>query len=177
MSDAYNLRIYSSSTMGATPSLTPELDQVQYKIYSDLAEIRGLSQQWENLVATSPCNKAFASLEWYIATYYIDGSAEPYVIAAVRGSEMAGILPLVLDRETGEAMFPDYGSDYNDVLLRVENPALGADLLRYAISVETPCRHLQLSKLRPDSNCLAALHLLKDEPGIECRFSEMDACS
>ena len=151
-------------------------DIVEYRIHSDLAEIRRLSQQWEDLLASSQCNKAFASLEWYLASSRIDTSVAPYVIVASRAGEVTGVLPLVLNRTTGVAMFPDYGSDYNDALVRGGNPALVADLLRYVISDLSP-GHLKLSKLRPDSNCLAALHLLKDDPSIECRYSDTRAYS
>lgn len=174
MNETYNLSIHSSNTPTATPSVMADSDRLHYKIYSDFSEIKALSQQWENLVATSQWNKVFASLEWYLANY--DPTAEPYVIVATRGSEMTCILPLLLDREAGFAIFPEYGNDYNDVLVRDSNPALVADLLRYAISVESPCRHLRLSRLRPDSNCLAALSLLKDDPGIECRYSDCGVC-
>lgn len=153
-------------------SVAQNRDSVEYRVHSDLAEIRGLSQQWEDLLATSQCNKVFASLEWYLASCRMDTSGTPYVIAATRGSEVICILPLVLNPAVGVAMFPHYANDYNDVLVRGSKPALVADLLRYAMSANSPCRQLKLSKLRPDSNCLAALHLLKEDPGIECRYSD-----
>jgi len=150
-------------------------NNVDYRIYTDLAEIRRLFQQWEDLVAASQCNKVFASLEWYLASCRMDTSGTPFVIAAFRGSEMTCILPLVLNRTVGVAKFPNYGSDYNDVLVRGSNPALVADLLRYALSVATPLRHLKLSRLRPDSNCLLALPYFKHESNIECRHSIIDS--
>lgn len=149
-------------------------NNVDYRIYSDLAEIRELSQQWEDLLATSRCNKAFCSHEWYLASCRMDTSGVPYVIAATQGGEISCVLALLLNRAAGVAKFPVYGSDYNDVLVRGSNPQLVADLLKYAISADTPCRHLILSKLRPDSNCLAALYLVKGDPNIECQSRIID---
>jgi CelD/BcsL family acetyltransferase involved in cellulose biosynthesis len=155
-------------------SVAQNTDNVDYTIYSDLAEIRGLSQQWEDLLATAQYNQAFASLEWYLASCRIDNTGTPYVIAGTRGAEMTCLLALLLNRTAGLAMFPEYGSDYNDVLVRGSNPQRVADLLRYAISAAAPCRHLKLSKLRPDSHCVKALPWIKCESHVEWRHSIID---
>jgi CelD/BcsL family acetyltransferase involved in cellulose biosynthesis len=164
----------TTTTVKKTMSLAQHANNVDYRIYTDLTEITGLSRQWEDLLAKSQCNKVFGSPEWYLATCRRDASTTPYVIAATRGSELTGVLPLVL-YPAGTAMFPGYATDYNDVLVQGSNPALAADLLRYAISADTSCRHLNLSKLRPDSNCLAALSLVKDELNIECQNGVIDS--
>jgi CelD/BcsL family acetyltransferase involved in cellulose biosynthesis len=164
----------TTTTVKKMAGLPQHRDNVDYRIYTNLTEVAGLSRQWEDLLAKSQCNKVFGSPEWYLATCRRDASTAPYVVAATRGSELTGVLPLVL-HPAGTAMFPGYATDYNDVLVQGSNLALVADLLRYAISADTPCRHLNLSKLRPDSNCLAALPLVRDEPNIECQNGIIDS--
>lgn len=165
----------SSDTLRGAASVAPETGSLRYKTYSDLSDVRELSQRWDDLLATSQCSKVFGSPEWYLATCRRDTSTAPYVVTATQGSELTCVLPLVLNPSTGMAMFPGYATDYHDVLVQGSNPELVASLLRYAVSGDTPCRHLNLSKLRPDSNCLAALNLVQDEPNIECRNSIIDS--
>lgn len=182
---ATRLRLETASTVGLGSLMTahavenmanvaPPENNVEYRTYSGLAEVRGLSQPWEDLLATSQYNQAFASLEWYLASCRMDGSGTPYVIAATRGAEMTCILALLLNRTTGVATFPDYGSDYNDVLVRGGDPQLTTHLLRHAISAAAPCRHLKLSKLRPDSHCAKALPCFRRELHVECRHGIID---
>lgn len=146
----------------------------EYRLRSNLEEIRGLAPEWDDLVAKAECNKAFASLEWYLASCRLDTSATPYVITATTDGEMTCIVPLVLNQTLGVAMFPHYANDYNDVLVQSGNYAPVADLLRYAMSADNRCRHLKLSDLRPESHCLAALPYLRQDPNIECRHSVID---
>lgn len=167
----------ATDILGDKTSIAWPFTKPEYRIRSDLSEIEGMSNQWERLLAASSCNKAFGSLEWYLASCQVHSSSTPYVVSAGRASEMDCILPLALDRESGVASFPQYANDYNDVLVRGDNPLLVADLLKYAISPQTPCRQLVLSKLKPDSDCLRAAMYTKDDTGIAYQYTDIEAYS
>lgn len=158
----------------ADDKLSASIDsgKLQYKSYSDLSEIAGLAPQWDALLAESSCNKAFGSLEWYLASCRIHGSLSPYLVTAAQGPEIACILPLAVNPHNGTAVFPHFASDYNDILVRDESPAQPADLLKYALSLNTGCRRICLSKLRPDSACARIMDCLKGDPQIECHLRE-----
>jgi CelD/BcsL family acetyltransferase involved in cellulose biosynthesis len=147
------------------------------KIYSDLSEIAGLSRQWDALLAESSCNKAFGSLEWYLASCHVQSSLSPYLVTAALGPEITCILPLALNPQNGTAVFPHFANDYNDILVRGENPAQPAGLLKYALSLNTGCRRICLSKLRPDSACARIMDCLKGDPQIECHLRETEVYS
>jgi CelD/BcsL family acetyltransferase involved in cellulose biosynthesis len=153
------------------------VDKGQYGVCSVLSDIEKMSNQWNRLLAASRCNKAFGSLEWYVASCRVQSSSMPYLVWAGHGAEIDCIVPLVLDRKTGVASFPHYANDYNDVLVRDDQPIQVANLLKYAISPHSACRRLVLSKLRPDSDCLRGAIHVKDEPGIEYRHENIDAYS
>src|SRR5437764_10145366 len=93
----------------------------RYKIYSNLSEIAGLSRQWDALLAESSCNKAFGSLEWYLASCHVQSSLSPYLVTAALGSKMVCILPLALNPQNGTAAAPHFANDYNDILIRNGN--------------------------------------------------------
>lgn len=147
------------------------------KIYSDLSEIAGLAPEWDALLAKSSCNKAFGSLEWYLASCRVQSSLSPYLVTAALGQEMMCILPLALNSQNGTAVFPHFANDYNDILVRGDNLAHTADLLKYALSLNTGCRRICLSKLRPDSACARIKDCLKGDPQIECQLRETEVYS
>jgi CelD/BcsL family acetyltransferase involved in cellulose biosynthesis len=149
----------------------------RYKIYSDLSEIAGLSRQWDALLAKSGCNKAFGSLEWYLASCHVQGSLSPYLVTAAVGSELMCILPLALNLHNGTMIFPHFACDYNDILIRGSDPDQGRDLLKYALSLQPGCRRVILSKLRPDSACARLMDSFTNDLDIECQHRETEAYS
>src|SRR5262245_61175718 len=92
----------------------PDSGKLHYKIYSDLSEVEGLSRQWDVLLAESGCNKAFGSIEWYLASCRVQRLLSPYLVTAALGSEMTCILPLALNPQNGTIVFPHFANDYND---------------------------------------------------------------
>ena len=146
---------------------------LEYRIYSNLSEIAALCRQWDELLTRSSCNRAFGSVEWYLASCRIQDFFRPYLMTAARGPELICILPLALDLRTGIAVFPHLENDTNDALIRSDDPAPLAGLLQYALSDGVLCRQIQLSKLKPDSQCARAVLLLDRNLHIQCRSRDM----
>jgi CelD/BcsL family acetyltransferase involved in cellulose biosynthesis len=147
----------------------------EYRIYSDLQQIRELSCAWDQLLASSPCNKAFASLEWYAASCSKQDSWTPYAVVAYRGGNAVCILPLVLDHEDSTAKFPHHGADYNDVVAGSADGAMIADLLSRALSLQNGCKRMVLSRVRPDSGCADAFQFLQQRTDIDCAWRDIDS--
>jgi len=159
------------------PSASLDSAPWQCKIYSDLSEIAGLSRQWDNLLAASSCNKAFGSLEWYLASSRLQSALSPHLVTADLGQEMVCLLPLALNTQNGTAIFPHFANDYNDILVRDGNLVLAADLLKLALSPQTGCRRILLSKLRPDSDCARTADWLNENPGLKCSYRKTEIYS
>jgi CelD/BcsL family acetyltransferase involved in cellulose biosynthesis len=147
--------------------------KLEYRIYSNLSEIAGIGRQWDDLLKLSSCNRAFGSLEWYLASCRLQSSLKPYLVTAARGPECICVLPLALDLQNGLAIFPHLENDYNDALVRGHDPATVARLLQYALFEGTACRRIRLAKIRPDSQCTKAAALLDSNPHIEYRSHDM----
>jgi CelD/BcsL family acetyltransferase involved in cellulose biosynthesis len=157
------------TTISATQALAGKLE---YKVYSDLSSIGTLSHDWHGLLQTSACNRAFASPEWYQASCRMFNSV-PYLIVGTRNASVECILPLALDPD-GTARFPHFGNDYNDALVRDDDPAKAADSLIYAASFLKRGGRLLLSRLRPDSNCLRAIPYISLVASIESQCREIN---
>jgi CelD/BcsL family acetyltransferase involved in cellulose biosynthesis len=142
---------------------------LEYRVYSDLSEIAGIARQWDELLTRSSCNRAFGSLEWYLASCRFQSSLKPYLVTATHGQEWVCVLPLALDLQTGIAAFPHLENDYNDALVRGHDPSTLACVLQYALFEGTACRQVRLAKLRPDSQCAHAAALLNSNLHVECR--------
>lgn len=156
------------------PDIPSRAGDTEYRIYSDLAEIGKLAPAWDELLASGRGNRAFASAEWYIASCRIRKPVTPYVVVARSGARITGILPLVLNSEQGLAEFPHYGNDYNDMLALDDEPAWAAHLLSYALTSYEGCRKALLSRLRPDSYCLAAVPFIRQNSNVNCRYQEIN---
>src|SRR5437016_4970306 len=146
----------------------PSLEALEFRLYSDLSAIAGISREWDSLLAASRCNRAFGSPEWYLGSCRVHSSLKPYVAVAACGPELVCILPLALDPANGTATFPHRENDYNDILIRGDHPGPAAGLLEYAMSPKTPCRRMILSKLKPDSDSIRAAALLDGRSNIVC---------
>ena len=150
------------------------IDRFQYRVFTDLAEIEPLSQDWERLLRESPCNRGFGSLEWYVTGCRVYPFLTPRVVVAFDGDRVAGILPLVSNREDRTATFAP-GGDYRDIVAPAGNIALLAGLLACAASHRNGGDRILLSKLQADSNCLGALPILASLPGIDFRLRAIDS--
>jgi CelD/BcsL family acetyltransferase involved in cellulose biosynthesis len=157
------------------PEAIPRAGICEYRIYSDLQQVRELSCTWDQLLASSQCNKAFASLEWYAASCSKQESWTPYAVVAYRGGHAVCILPLVLDHEDSTAKFPHHGADYNDVVAGSADGAIIADLISRALSPQNGCKRMVLSRLRPDSSCAAAFQFLQQRTDIDCAWRDIDS--
>lgn len=144
-----------------------EPEKLECGVYSDLSQIAELSHSWDRLLASSACNQAFASPEWYSASCHMNKESMPYLVVAMRGEEICGLLPLSVAPD-GIASFPHFGNDYNDLVVKDHDPRHAAVLLSYAATAFHGIKRLVLSRLRPDSVCLQALPLLAADCSLTC---------
>jgi CelD/BcsL family acetyltransferase involved in cellulose biosynthesis len=120
--------------------------------YTELPLVEELSSQWDQLLQTTTCNRAFSSAAWLLSACKADPSISPFVIAAWRGPQLVGVLPLVDISGAGRAEFPP--SDYNDIIVRPGDNLVVEGMLNYALGLG---RTLSLKNLRLDSNCYRAV--------------------
>jgi CelD/BcsL family acetyltransferase involved in cellulose biosynthesis len=145
--------------------------RVTYREYTELPLVAALSEQWDRLLQSTSCNPAFSSAAWFLSACNADLSISPCVIAAWRGLELVGVLPLVDVSGTGRAEFPPF-SDYNDVIARPNDNVAVEGMLDRALRLG---RSLSLKNLRLDSNCYRAV--LQAQPDLaEKRFQIVHTC-
>ena len=144
----------------------------EYRILSDLPAVANVSLQWNELVSTSPCNQAFASAEWYLASCRLRDFV-PYVVLAMCGTKILSILPLAFNAGQGTAVFPHDANDYNDMIAQPEHVNYAAGLLKHALSSGN-CRRIILSRLKPDSICLQAVAALRSASDIAVGCREVN---
>ncbi|PYS79781.1 MAG: hypothetical protein DMF66_01595 [Acidobacteria bacterium] len=135
------------------PSTTTSLN---YGVLTALPVVAALAPEWNALLARSGCNLAFSSAQWFIAACRLHPAKQPYVLTARRNSTLAGLLPLVLTRESTTATFPVGESDYNDMLAAPDDVPVMAGLLRHALTLPGGYQKIMLAHVRADSNCLRA---------------------
>jgi CelD/BcsL family acetyltransferase involved in cellulose biosynthesis len=116
------------------PVETLESSPLDFQVLRELSDVATLAPEWDSLLERSPCNRAFSSSRWFIATCRHNPSLQPNVVIARRGKALAGILPLVLTNEAQVAAFPNYLSDYSDAIAPANDPVVVAGLLTYACS-------------------------------------------
>src|SRR6185369_10601960 len=135
---------------------------LEYRAYSNASEIEQISRQWGQLLESSPCNRAFASVEWYLASIRTDKYRcwNPLVIAAWHGSDIVGLLPLVLDPDKGSATIPTYCCDYCDIIAREGDLETIAATLNYALVLHGGIQRLVVEMVANDSGLARALPLL-----------------
>lgn len=151
-------------------------DSITCEVLSHLSDIAAISAEWEVLLDSSLCNRAFSSPAWFLAWCRAATHQIPYVIVARRNGTIQGVFSLVL---TGarQAEFPGNLSDYNDLVTREHDSAVQAGLLDYAINGNGAYDKLNLKCIRQDSNCLRGLRFLFPERGARQFFSgEMKIC-
>lgn len=145
---------------------------LEYRAYSNASEIEQISRQWDQLLESSPCNRAFASVEWYLASIRTDKYRcwNPLVIAAWHGSDIVGLLPLVLDPDKGSATIPTYCCDYCDIIAREGDLETIAATLNYALVLHGGIQRLVVEMVANDSGLARALSLLAARAGLEFRY-------
>lgn len=143
---------------------------VIYREYAELRLVAALSEQWDRLLRGTTCNQAFSSSVWFLSACKADSSS-PCVIAAWRGSELVGILPLVQVAGGGRAEFPPPG-DYNDMIARPDDKLVMEGMLDYTLGLG---RAISLRNLRLDSNCYRTVAQARPEL-VETRFQVDHTC-
>ncbi|WP_158240642.1 GNAT family N-acetyltransferase [Telmatospirillum siberiense] len=109
---------------------------------------------WRSLLYRSRCNRAFGSPARYLAALDAQtGGVEPLVVSAFRDGVLAGIFPLVRDKERSMARFATPLSDYNDVVVAVGDLAAARCLMAFA---RGRFPNLDLACVRADADCALA---------------------
>ena len=133
---------------------------LRYDVVTSLAAVSDLAAEWNCLLERSGCDRAFGSVEWYLASCRADAGLAPWVVVARRGAELAGVLALALPAGGAEAEFPSRLGDYNDLVALPEDAATAAGLIDHARRGPRPFARLALRLLRPDAACLRGADLL-----------------
>jgi CelD/BcsL family acetyltransferase involved in cellulose biosynthesis len=142
-----------------------------YREYTELPLIAALSEQWDKLLQNTTCNRAFSSAVWFLSACNADSSFSPCVIAAWRGLELVGVLPLIEVSGTGRVEFPPPG-DYNDIIARPEDNLVMEGVLDYTLGLG---RTLSLKNVRLDSNCYRTVAQARPDL-VEKRFQIGHTC-
>lgn len=153
-----------------------EFETLTVQVLNELPDIIAISSEWDSLVNRSSCNRAFSSSRWFIASCRNDPAMRPYVIIARRGKAIAGILPLVLTEHGQVARFPNYLSDYSDIIAAPDDFRVVSRLLHFARSVPDGYKTIVLSNLRRDSNCLRAMRIQEPHGPVDNSFEEIVRC-
>jgi CelD/BcsL family acetyltransferase involved in cellulose biosynthesis len=165
--------------LGANPALIENANEsagaLEYHLCRDLAEVEAIASQWNVLLEQSHCNRAFSSSHWYLAWCRNHPRLAPFVVIATRGSQLAAVLPLAVDEDSRRVDFPSPMSDYNDIVAKAEDLAAQTGLLNYAIS-HAPSHPVELSNVRPDSNCAQAMGRMAARNGLEARYRPGKNC-
>jgi len=82
---------------------------VKIEVLTSRDDVAALAPEWDALLATTSCNRAFASSTWLLAA-----GAPPLVVTARRDGVLVALLPLVIDGE--EARFASRLADINDAI-------------------------------------------------------------
>jgi CelD/BcsL family acetyltransferase involved in cellulose biosynthesis len=113
--------------------------------------VAALEAEWDSLLESTTCNRAFSSFAWFEAACAEGGS--PLVVTARRDGRLVAILPLFVPDGSNEACFATRLADYNDIIAAPGDLSLARDLLRTALET-SPSLHLL--ELREDSLLLTA---------------------
>ncbi|MBO0797392.1 MAG: GNAT family N-acetyltransferase [Blastocatellia bacterium] len=144
---------------------------ITFREYTELPPVAALSEQWDRLLQSTTCNRAFSSSAWFLSACSADPSFSPCVITAWRGPQLDGILPLVQVSGAGRAEFPPPG-DYNDIIARPDDNLVMKGMLDYASGLG---KTLSLKNVRLDSNCYRTLAQARPDL-VEKRFQIDHTC-
>lgn len=170
------MRIITSDNRNASGALTPnDANPVAFGLLKEIPDIAALSTEWDLLLEQSPCNRAFSSSTWFLATCDSITGISPRVFTARRGPNLVGILPLVLRAGGQEMGFPHNMSDYQDLIAAPDDPHVLTDLLRHAADSARGNRSLVLTRVRRDSNLARASEGLDGSYGHKLSFDTQHA--
>src|SRR5262249_36536292 len=68
----------------ATVETAMSYGPVTYREYAELPLVATLSEQWDRLLHSTTCNRAFSSAAWFLSACKADSSFSPCVITARR---------------------------------------------------------------------------------------------
>lgn len=140
------------------------------QILTSLSEIESIASEWDALLDQSPCNRAFSCSKWYLAAARTEDSFSPYVIIALRGSQIAGILPTAITNDGEMLTFAGELSDYNDVIARETDHQVLEALMSRVLHFGS-YKRVVLNRVRCDSNCARAVRFLSPSVDLAKSFS------
>jgi CelD/BcsL family acetyltransferase involved in cellulose biosynthesis len=159
-----------------SPEIAAESDPLEFQVVTDLAEILAIAPAWDALLLRSDCNRAFSSPVWFTAACRHNSSLKPHVITARRGRQLEGVLPLVLSDRDRVVAFPNYLSDYSDIIVSRGDSTVARGLLERACTPRNGYQRILLSNIRQDSNCLRALQTTNSRLSTRPSFREIVTC-
>jgi CelD/BcsL family acetyltransferase involved in cellulose biosynthesis/ribosomal protein S18 acetylase RimI-like enzyme len=114
----------------------------------------GLQEEWRRLVDNDPLASLFQTSGWCMPWYrsYQD-AFDPYVIVVSAGSRVVGLVPMAVDRQTGELAFASNAmADYRDIVaLPGYREAVVGELIRHYVDGRF-ARTLQIGWIDPASD-------------------------
>jgi CelD/BcsL family acetyltransferase involved in cellulose biosynthesis len=143
--------------IGPGMSLACESGGFKYQTVTELSAIREIATEWDSLLDRSVCNRAFSSSKWFVGACRTDAALTPCVLIARRQGEIAGILPLTIDRNERILQFSTVLADYNDVIVAEGDDGAATGLIAEALPELTNCQRAVLMHLRDDSRLARVL--------------------
>jgi CelD/BcsL family acetyltransferase involved in cellulose biosynthesis len=148
--------------------------ELSCEIVTDLSRLEALGSEWERLWTSSAHMYVFQTFGWMKAFWRVHGRELELRTALVwRGSELAGVLPLVLRGAVLEFMGSQY-SDYNDVICGEE---CAADVVRTAFEALVAMPGWRTCKL---NNVLSESRLVRNlaalPPGVHAQTAFSCPC-
>ena len=128
----------------------------------------GLMGQWQRLVAQDPRASFFQSPEWCVPWYRCYAEAfEPHVLVVRGSSGIVGLVPLSVQRDTGELTFASNAmADYRDIVaLPAYRAAVVTALIRYYLAGRFS-HPLHVGWLDPASDTPALIRAACDTAGL-----------
>ncbi len=138
-------------------------ERIKYEALTEFSQVSSIASEWDTLLERSRCNWAFSCSKWFLATPEFLPSVTPLVLIARRGDDLAGVMPLVVDSESGTAGFPIRWTGYHDIIAEEGDADVIVGLLKFAIAGSGGYNKLSLRRVKPDSNCVSAARIL--DPG------------
>jgi CelD/BcsL family acetyltransferase involved in cellulose biosynthesis len=144
---------------------------------ASLAEVSAIAEEWNGLLGRSACNRAFSSPAWFLAACESDPAVSPRLLTVRRGPDLAGVLPLAVREGSRQATFASGLSDYNDLVVAVDDLPAAKALLAFALSEDLGYDSLLLRRLRHDSNLAWAAGSLDLDPRQVCPYAPLSGMS
>ncbi len=123
--------------------------------------VEAVAPEWHALLDRSPCDRAFSSATWFLASCRARPDFAPHVLVARRGRALAGVLPLALAREEGRLVFPSPLADYNDLIAAPGDLEVAVGLLEFVLAQPRGYDRLFLTGLRRDAALIRATEVLQ----------------